>query len=310
MPLTDTQAALLSNDSLLKGLLENDPKRIQLAGLMPFYATSGDRLTIPRVTAANLGTAIWDTGGIAIADTSAIPSSPNIAFPLKLLVTSFRVNGTAELDMSNVNDQVEIQILAAVKRMIYQFWATFNTGNASANPQEFDGLRRLAVSGQTITARGGSGGTPSLSELDQLVGLVKGNGGHPSVLYTSRKGFEAIRRAHWKQGITPETIDVPVADGRTGSPTSKIMAFNGLPILVDDNVPNDETANNYTSIYALVLGRGDGVYGIIPEQCKTEMIRAAKTLVDGKGQDTYVVYWPVSIALESETGIARMQQVG
>lgn len=309
MPLTNAQAQLLSEEALLAGLVENDPKRIQLARRLPFYAVGGDRLAVPRVTSGNLGTAVWDTGGTAISDTSAVPSDPDVTFPLKLLVTSFKVNATAEYDMSNVNDQVEVQMVAAVKRLYYKFWETFNTGDNSANPQEFDGLRRLVASGQTVTARDGAGGVPALRELDQLVGKITTNGGRPHVLYTSRKGAEAIRRAHYRASVTPETIEMRIEDADGSTRVMPVLAWDGIPVLVDDQVPSDETSNNDTSIYALVLGR-EGIYGVIPEGFQGRMIRANRALVDGKGQDCWVAYWPVGVALESQGGVARLQQVG
>ncbi|MCE9583169.1 MAG: phage major capsid protein [Planctomycetes bacterium] len=309
MPLTNTQALLLSNDALLAGLVENDPKRIQLSRRLPFYALAGDRLTVPRVTNANLGTALWDAGGTALSDTPAVPNDPNVSFSLKLLATSFKVNYTAEYDMSNVNDQVEVQTVAAVKRLYYKFWETFNTGDNSVNVQEFDGLRRLVVSGQTLTARDGAGGIPALRELDQLIGKITTNGGRPHVFYTSRKGAEAIRRAYYREQVTPETVLMQVEDADGASRTVSALAFDGIPVVVDDQVPNNETSNSYTSIYALVLGR-EGIYGVIPRGSEGRMIQAARVLIDGKGQDGWIAYWPVGVALESQAGVARLQQVG
>lgn len=309
MPLTNTQAQLLSDDAVLSGLVENDPKRIQLARRLPFFAMAGDRLTVPRVTNANLGTAIWDAGGTAIGDTPAVPSDPNVSFPLKLLVSTFKMNYTAEYDMSNINDQVEVQTVAAVKRLYYKFWETFNTGDNSANPQEFDGLRRLIPAGQTITARDGAGGIPALREIDQLIGKITTNGGRPHVLYTSRKGLEAIRRAHYRAQVTPDEIEMLVEDADGSQRVVPTLAFGGVPVLVDDQVPNNETANNYTSIYALVLGT-EGIYGVIPQGFEGRMIKVERALVDGKAQDGWVVFWPVGVALESQGGVARLQQVG
>lgn len=309
MPLTNTQALLLSDDAQLGRLVENEPRRIQMAQMLPFFPVAGDRITIPRVTNANLGTAIWDAGGTAISDTPAIPTDPNASFSLKLLVSSFKINGTAEYDMLDTRIQVTAQVVGAVKRLYYKFWETVSLGDNSLNPQEFDGLRRLVTSGQTLTARGGAGGIPALRELDQLVGLITANGGRPHVLYTSRKGAEAIRRAYYRAQISPETVRLTVEDGGDGSRTLDVLAFDGIPVVVDDQVPSNETSSNYTSIYALVLGR-EGLYGVIPSGFEGDMIRAEKVLVDGLCQESWVAYWPVGLALESQAGVARLQQVG
>lgn len=216
MPLTNTQALLLSNDAFFRGLTENDPKRIQLAHLLPYHEIDGDKITIPRVTNANLGTATWDAGGTALSDTPAVPTSPNATYSLKLLASAVKNNYTAQYDMSNVNQQDEVQISAAVRRMSYQYFATLNTGNEGSNPQEFNGLRQLVTVGQTITANGGAGGQPTLAEFDQLLSLVKAADGRPTVLYSSQKGFDSWKKAHYAINVVPSDfreMEVPVAGG-------------------------------------------------------------------------------------------------
>ena len=309
MPLTNAQARLLSNDQKLSSLVENEPKRVQFERRFPFYAIAGDRLTVPRVTAANFGTAIWDAGGSAISDTPAVPTDPNVSFSLKLVVTAFKVNDTTEPIMSAISDQVEVQTVAAIKRLYYKFWETFNVGNSSTNPQEFDGLRQLVPSGQTITARDGAGGIPSLRELDLLVGKILTNGGRPHFLYTSRKGEEAIRRAYYRARVAPEMLDLHVQDADGSARIISVLAFDGIPVIVDDQVPCNEGTGSQTSIYALVVGK-EGIYGVIPRGFEGRMIRAQRVLVDGKAQDSWVVFWPVSVALESQAGVARIDRVG
>lgn len=304
MPLTPTQSLLLSNDALLPGLVENEPKRVQLARRLPFRSVAGDRITVPRVTNANLGTAVWDEGGGAISDTPAVPTSPNTSFSLKLLATSFKVNTTADALYSNVNNQAEVQAAAAARRLSYKYWETVNLGDSTANPGEFDGLRVLATSGQTITARDGAGGIPALRELDRLIGKITSNDGRPHVLYTSRKGADAIRRAYYRAQVTPDSVEMAVDGGRV-----RVLAFDGIPVFVDDQVPDDEGSSGQTSIYALVFGTG-GLYGVIPRGFEDRMIRAERATVDGKGQEFWVVFWPVGLALECQGGVARLQRVG
>lgn len=310
MPLTNDQALRLSNDAFLRGLIENESKRIQMAHLLPFFEIEGDKLTVPRVTSANLGTAVWDAGATAVSDTPAAPTDPNVSFSLKLLISSFKNNYTAQYDMSNVNNQETVQIQAAIRRMLYEFWAKFNLGNTGANPEEFNGLRQLVTGGQTITANGGAGGQPTLAEFDLLVGLIKANDGRPHVLYSSRLGYEAWKRAHYALQTIPnefENLDVP--DAQNGIRIVRVPCWDGIWWVIDDNCPNNETVNNFTSVYALVLGK-DGLHGIVPQGTKESMFRVARSLVDGKAQDVEVIYWAVGLALQSEVAVARLQQVG
>lgn len=311
MPLTNAQALLLSNDAFIKGLIENESKRIQMAHLLPFFEIEGDKLTVPRVTSANLGTAVWDAGATAVSDTPAVPTSPNVSFALKLLISSFKNNYTSQYDMSNVNNQETVQIQAAIRRMLYEFWAKYNTGNETANPQEFNGLRQLVTVGQTITANGGAGGQPTLAEFDTLIGLIKANDGRPHVLYSSRKGYESWKKAHYALQTVPnefENLEVP--DAQNGIRFVRVPCWDGIWWVIDDNVPNDELpSGTNTSVYAIVLGK-DGLHGIVPQGTKESMFRVARSLVSGVAQDVEVVSWAVGLALQSEVAVARMQKVG
>ncbi|NUN50365.1 MAG: hypothetical protein HUU15_16250 [Candidatus Brocadiae bacterium] len=310
MPLTNTQALLLSNDAFLQGLTENEPRRIQMSHVLEFFEIDGDKLTIPRVTSANLGTAIFDAGGTAVSDTPAVPTSPNPTFSLKLLISMVKTNQTAQYTMSNVNNQEKVALAAAVRRMTYQFWTAFNTGNEGTNPQEFNGLRQLVVAGQTVTANGGAGGVPTLAEFDQLIGKVKASDGHPTVLYTSRKGLEALKKAHYNLNSVPsEYMDWEVPRPGGGTRTVRTLCWEGVPVIVDDSVPNDEQpGGTSTSVYALALGR-EGLHGIVPRGTRESMFRVSKSLVDGKAQDQQIVSWAVGLALASEQAIARLEKV-
>lgn len=310
MPLTNAQALLLSNDAYIKGLLEAEPKRIQLSQIFPFFEIDGDKLTVPRVTSANLGTAIFDAGGTAVSDTPAVPTSPDVTYALKLLISSVKSNYTAQYTMSNVNDQEQVQIAAAIRRMMYQFWATFNTGNEGANPQEFNGLQQLATAGQTITANAGAGGVPTLAEFDNLIDLVKSADGRATVLYSNRTGFDAWKKAHYNLNSVPtefELMELPAPGG--GTRMVKVPCWDGIPWVIDDNVPaNEQPAGTSTSVYALVLGQ-EGLHGIVPSGTKSSMFRVGRSLVDGKAQDNLAIYWAVGLALASDQAIARMKQV-
>lgn len=309
MPLTNTQALLLSNDQFLAGLIENDPKQMQLAQFFPFYQISGDSLTIPRTTFATIGTAIFDAGATAVSDTPAVPNSPNVTFSLKLIISEFKNNYTAQYDMSNVNDQSQVQILAAVRRMLYTFWTKFYTGDQGANPQEFNGLRTLVPAGQKITANAGAGGQPTMLEFDRLLGLIKTDTRTSDIfLVGNSAGYRAWRQAYYALGTTPSVYyPMSVPDGLGGMRTALVPTHDGVRFLIDDNITSDEAPSNYTSIYAVALGP-NGLHGIIPEGTKDSMFQVRKTLVDGKAQDVSVIYWPVGLALGGESWIARIEK--
>jgi hypothetical protein len=311
MPLSKTEGLLLSNDELLAHLLENDQNRIQLAERLPFFPVNGDTLRVERVDSANFGAdPLFDTVPVAVTEGKAVPQTTLEAkFELKLLVQDVIVNDFVAYNQSNVNSQVGVQLEAATRRMLYKFWKNFGIGDTTVNSQEFSGVRKLTPTGQTIQTNDTTNFFLDLIDLARLVSKVKANNGRPHVLWTNPLGFKNIQKAYFDKGLEPEYVMVNVPDSNGGFTQRPCLAFQGIPVYIDEFYPTNEsvgTFTNGTSIYAMVLGRG-GVYGIVPASFGSKMIRVKEVLVSGNSQTTYRVYWPCSLVLEKEDAIARLQ---
>lgn len=311
MPLTKAEGLLLSNDELLAHLLENDSNRIQLAERLPFFPVNGDTLRVERSSAADFGTdPVFDTVPVVVPEGVAKPtSSLEAKFELKLLVQDVIVNDFVAYNQSNVNSQVGVQLEAGTRRMLYKFWKTFGIGDTTVNVQEFSGVRKLTPTGQTIQTNDTTSFFLDLIDLSRLVAKVKANNGRPHVLWTNPLGYKNIMKAFFDKGIEPEYVMVNVPDSNGGFTQRPCLAFEGIPVYQDEFYPTNESVGTFTnglSIYAMALGRG-GLYGMVPASFGRKMIRVKEVLVSGNAQTTYRVYWPVSLCLEKEDAIARLQ---
>ncbi len=316
MPLTKAQGLFLSNDELLAHLLENEKDRIELAPTLPFMPVNGHLLRVERVSAANRGAEpTFDAvgGGGASANPGeglAVPAAATEdTFELKLLVQDVIVADYTAYAESNVNSQPGVQLELATRRMLYKFWKTFYAGDASVTAAEFSGIRKLTIGSQTITTNDVANFFLQLEDLARLVALIRANNGRPHVLFTGPLAYKNIQQAYYNRGMHPDFVTVEVPDANGGMRSRKVMAFDGTPIYRDDNVLTNETVGGFgngTSIYAICLGRG-GLYGIVPAAFGSKMIRVKEVLVAGAAHTTYRVYWPVSLVLETQDAIARLQ---
>ena len=149
MPLSKDYGLLLSNDELLAGLLENEPKKIQLAEVLPFLPIDGDSLRVERSSSSDFGTEpLFDTVPVTVTEGVASPSTSLAAtFQIKGLVQDVIVNDWVNYAISNVNSQVAVQLDAGVRRLLYRFWKAFSEGDSTIYPnQEFSGIKALTPS--------------------------------------------------------------------------------------------------------------------------------------------------------------------
>lgn len=310
MPLTNAEALTLSRNEVFRHLIENAPERHQLAAIMPHYEIDGDRIAIPRVTPAGLGTADFILANGAVADTPATPTTPNVTFSLKLLATAYRTNKVPQRVMSTQIDQDATQAEAGAKRLLYRWSSAVFQGNETLLPQEFNGTQVLTTPAQTVIANGGAGGQPTLAEFDQMYSRIRVDNGVPMYFLGNRHGYEAWKRAHYALNSVPNVFaweELPAPDGGT----RRVACFyhDAAKWIIDDGIPNNEQPTGTgTSVYAVVLGRS-GLFGILPKGSRDSMIQIEKTLVNGSAQDYTLMTWCVGLALAAETAIARLQNI-
>lgn len=308
MPLTKLQSLLLSNDSLLAHIIENAPKPVQLLEVLPFFPVDGDSLRINRAaTSGDFGLApLWDTLSVATNEGKTIPTS--VSFEIKQLVQDVIVADLAANAESNVNSQVGVQLEAAIRRFLYEFCTKLYLGNQTANPEQFNGLDALLPAAQKILPNDGSGFLLAMDDLSRLEGWVKANSGRPHVFVTHTLGYKNILKVFFDKGLRPHYATMNVPDCNGGMKQRLTLTFDGIPILIDDNVPTTTTIGgqgNGIGIYALVLGRG-GLYGITPAVWGSKIVRVKEVLGSANANTTYRIFMNVGLVLEAEVAAARL----
>jgi len=292
MPTTLTEAAKLSNDVLLAGVIETIVKESPILQTMPFIEIVGNALTYNREK--TLPSAEWH------APNDDWVTSPAVTFDqltatLKILGQNADVDNYIKSTRNNVQDIEAAIIELTAKAIRHEFDRAFIYGSSDADANQFDGIRLLidttSASDQVIAA-GATGATLTLSMIDQLIDAVKGQ--KPDLLLMSRRSRRKINALARAAGNNLE-----VGQGKLGE---FVQLYNGIPIGINDwildthtlvgSVETKTTDDTSSTIYALCFGEGAvcGVTG--PGGLTIEPIGSMET----KDATRNRIKWYVSVA--------------
>ena len=251
MALTKVEAAKLTNDLLLRGVIDTIVKESSILQLLPFMEVNGTTVTYNR-EATMPAASFYDVGDTW---TEATPTFTQITASLKILGGDADVDNFLQTTYTNPND-LEAEVIAKrAKAVAHLFSDTFYNGDTAANAKAFDGLTKvLTATGQELTA-GANGGQLTVEWIDQLIDQVVP--GRPDALLCSkrtRRKMSSLRRA--TGNLLETTVD---AFGR------HVTMYDGIPVLVDDFISDGQTQGSSgavcSSLYAVKFGM-DGVMGL------------------------------------------------
>lgn len=294
MALTKVEAAKLSNDMLLRGVIETIVKESVLLQMLPFMEVTG---TAVRYTRENTmpAASFYDVGDTW---TEATPTFTEVTATLKILGGDADVDNFLAATYADTQD-LEAEIIALrAKAVAHKFSDAFFNGDSSSDPKSFDGLTMiLDGSGQEITA-GANGAQLTLDMMDQLIDLVKP--GRPDALFMSRRTRRKLKSLRRSSGTILET-DINQFGQR-------IESYDGIPVIVDDFISETQTqgsANNCTSVYAVKFGQGVGVMGLEHGGIQIEPIGELET----KDATRWRIKWYTGMAVFSMLGVARIKGI-
>jgi hypothetical protein len=286
-------AARLSQDVLLKGIIETIITESAVLRYLPFMTLNGNSLRYNREL--TLGSVqFYD-----VADTwdeDVMTTSEKIA-TLKILGGDADVDEFLQQTYSNVNNLRALAIEKKAKAMAYTFNDTFFIGDSNIEPRQFDGLKSLTVGGRTLSM-GVNGGVLTLDKVDELIDMIKP--GKPDVLFMSkrsRRKLSSLRRA--SGNILEISLD---AFGR------RVTTYDGIPIEVDDNIPDNETkgtSNDCSSIYAVKFGFETGLCGL--DNGGIQVVHIGN--LESKDAWRTRIKWYVGLALFRDIAVARLDGV-
>jgi hypothetical protein len=300
MALTLNEAAKLSNDMLLQGVVETIVKDSPVLQQLPFIEIVGNVLTynqektLPTID-------FYDVDDTWVEST---PTFEQKTASLKIMGGDADVDNFLKTTRSNIQDLEAAVVELKAKALRDKFEETFIYGEATGSKQ-FDGLRKLidttTPSGQVI-AMADTGATLTLAKLDELIDAVKG--GKPALLLMSRRSrrkLNALVRA-----------DGGMIESDRDNWGNFIQLWDGIPIGVNDwildthvltgGVETATTGGTCSTIYAFQMGEGALCGLTSPGHLTVEPIGSLET----KDASRTRIKWYCSLALFSSIKAAAL----
>lgn len=301
MALTLAEAAKLSNDMLLQGVVETIVKESPILQRLPFIEIVGNGLTYNQEKTLP-GVDFYDVGDTWVEST---PTFEQKTANLKILGGDADVDNFLKSTRSNIQDLEAAVIELKAKAVKDKFEEIFIYGDATANPKQYDGMRKLInteAAGAQVIAMGATGATLTLAKLDELIDTVKG--GKPDMLLMSRRSRRKLNALIRAAG--------GMMDTDRDSWGNFIQFWDGIPTGVSDwildthtlagSVETATTGGTCSTIYAIQFGEG-GVCGLTsPGHMTVEAVGS----LESKDASRTRVKWYVSLALFSSVKAAAL----
>jgi hypothetical protein len=292
MAVTLVDAARLTTDMLVRGVIETVIEDSPVLQVLPFETIHGNSLKYnmevsPGTASFYAVNATWTEGTATFATRTT-----NLA----ILGGDVDVDNFLSRTMSDQNDQRATQIAMKAKAVRRAFETAFVTGDAAVDANSFDGIRKLIPSSQVMDA-GANGAALTLAMLDQLVDMVRG--GKPDLLLMSRRSRRKLKSLLQASAHYVETGD---QFGR------RVMLYDGIPVVHSDFVPDDETlgsGSSLSSIYALSFGFGDALGGL--QNNDIEVVDVGQ--LESKDAVRTRIRWYCGLALFRDNAVARLRGI-
>lgn len=289
--------AKLSNDILLKGVIETIIKDSPILQKVPFIEIVGNGLTYNREKAI--------TAAEFYAVDGAWTAPPAVTFDqltavLKILGQDADVDNYIKATRSNIQDIEAAIIELTAKSVRHKFESTFIYGTTAnylgltGDANSFDGIWKLlntGVANDQLVSMGGTGATLTLEKVDELIDTVKG--GKPDLLIMSRRSRRKLANLMRALG------SIEVGQDEFGN---FIQLYNGIPVAVNDwildthtlvaGVETLTTGGANSVIYAVRVGEG-AVCGITgPGALQVERVG----VLESKDATRSRIKWYVALA--------------
>ena len=301
MALTLNEAAKLSTNMLLQGVVETIIKDSPVLQRLPFIEIVGNGLTynqektLPQID-------FYDVGDTWVEST---PTFEQKTTTLKIMGGDADVDNFLKATRSNLQDLEAAVIELKAKALKDKFEETFIYGDSATNSKQFDGLRKLidttTVSDQVI-AMGDTGATLTLNKLDELIDAVKG--GKPEMLLMSRRSRRKIN------ALVRASGSMMVAERDEFG--NFIDLWDGIPVGVSDwildthtlasGLETGTTGDTCSTIYAIQFGEGAFCGLTSPGHLQMEPVGSLET----KDATRTRIKWYVSLALFSSIKAAAL----
>jgi hypothetical protein len=293
LAVTKTEAAKLTQDLMVRGVIDTIVKDTQLFRLLPFMDVVGTGITYNR-EATNAAATFYDPGDTW---TEGTPTFTQVTAALKIMGGDADIDRFLQQTYADPND-LEVEIIKKRAKSVAHLYAdSFFNGDTSVNAKAFDGLTKVLTGTGQEFSLGTNGGNLSLDSVDQLIDLIPG--ARPDALLMSKRTRRKLSSLRRNSGIMLETsVD------QFGQ---HVLSYDGIPVLVDDNVLDTQTqgsSSQCSSIYAVRFGM-EGVMGLQNGEIGVTEVGDLETKDAGR----YRIKWYASAAVFSMLGVARMKGI-
>ncbi len=301
MALTLNEAAKLSTNMLLQGVVETIVKDSPVLQRLPFIEIVGNGLTynqektLPQID-------FYDVGDTWVEST---PTFEQKTTTLKIMGGDADVDNFLKATRSNLQDLEAAVIELKAKALKDKVEETFIYGDSATNSKQFDGLRKLidtTTASDQVIAMGDTGATLTLNKLDELIDAVKG--GKPEMLLMSRRSRRKIN------ALVRASGSMMVAERDEFG--NFIDLWDGIPVGVSDwildthtlasGLETGTTGDTCSTIYAIQFGEGAFCGLTSPGHLQMEPVGSLET----KDATRTRIKWYVSLALFSSIKAAAL----
>lgn len=301
------EAGKLAQDQLVQGVIEEIIDSNPMFEIFPFEGIDGNSLAFNREN--TLGDVqVLGVGGTITAKNPATFTKVNAN--LTTILGDAEVNGLIQATRSGNVDQKAQQIASKAKSAARKYQDMMINGTGVGD--EFMGLRGLVADSQKISAStGGSdanGGVLTFELLDELLDKIKDKDGRPDFLMMSaRERRRVMQLLRAMGGASP-------ADVYAMPSGEQIIAYNNVPIFVNDYIPTNltrGTASNASVVFAGTWDDGSLTHGISGLTAKNaagiSIVEVGQS--ETKDEEITRVRWYTGLANFSQKGLAMLQYV-
>lgn len=301
------EAGKLAQDQLVQGVIEEIIDSNPMFEIFPFEGIDGNSLAFNREN--TLGDVqVLGVGGTITAKNPATFTKVNAN--LTTILGDAEVNGLIQATRSGNVDQKAQQIASKAKSAARKYQDMMINGTGTGD--EFMGLRGLVANSQKISAKTGgvdtNGGVLTFELLDELLDLIKDKDSRPDFLMMSaRERRRVMQLLRAMGGASP-------ADVYTMPSGEQIIAYNNVPIFVNDYIPTNltrGTANNASVVFAGTWDDGSLTHGISGLTAKNaagiSIVEVGQS--ETKDEEITRVRWYTGLANFSQKGLAMLQYV-
>lgn len=302
---TLAESAKLSQDMLVRGVIENVITVNPFFDILPFEGIEGNSMAYNRENA--LGDV--QTAGVGSTITAKNPATFTLVNSnLTTIIGDAEVNGLIQATRSNQVSQTAVQVASKAKACGRKYQDMLVNGTGAGN--DMVGLLSLVDSSKVITADAGAGNGDVLgfTYLDQLIDSVTDKDGQVDYLMMNARtirSFNALLRGLGGASVN-EVLDLP--SGR------KVPQYRGIPIFRNDWLPITQTqgaTNTCTTVFAGTIDDGSHNHGIAgltamdAAGIQIEDVGVAET----KDERITRIKWYSGLALFSLNGLAALKGV-